>query len=100
MPPPRRVPDRRPAAEGGTKRPWWLITVGIAAALLIALATLPATLFSGQLAKAGLSAASYNGSIWSGQAQSLTWGSNALGDLSWSFAPLDLLRGRLGAHLT
>ena len=97
--PPRRVPDPRPAAEGGTKRPWWLIVVGIGAALVIALATLPATLFSGQLARAGLSAVSLNGSVWSGQAQSLALRSSVLGDLSWSFAPLDLLRGRLGAQL-
>jgi hypothetical protein len=98
--PPRRLPERRSAAATGATRPWWLITVGVAAALLIALATLPATIFSGQFAKAGLSAASYSGSIWSGQAQALAWRSNALGDLSWSFAPLDLLRGRLGAQLT
>lgn len=96
----RRVPDQRAAAAGGTKRPWWLLAVGFAAALVIALATLPATLFAGQLARAGLSAASFSGSIWSGQAQSLTWRTGLLGDLSWSFAPLDLLRGRLGVHLT
>ena len=98
--PPRRAPEQRPAAEGGAKRPWWLVSVGIIAALIMALATLPATLFSGQFARAGLNAASYSGSIWSGQAQSLAWRSNVVGDLSWSFAPLDLLRGRLGARLT
>jgi hypothetical protein len=77
-----------------------LLAVGFAAALLIALATLPATLFASQLARAGLSATSFSGSIWRGRAQSLAWRAGVLGDLDWSFAPLDLLRGRLGADLT
>ena len=94
----RQAPDRA-AAGGGTRRPWWLIAVGLAAALLIALATLPASLFAGRLASTGLGAASFSGSIWSGQARSLAWRSGVLGDLSWSFAPLDLLRGRLGLKL-
>ena len=96
----RRVPERGAAAASGAKRPWWLLAVGFAAALLIAIGTLPATLFAGRLASVGLSAASFSGSIWSGQAQSLAWRTGVLGDLSWSFAPLDLLRGRLGVNLT
>jgi general secretion pathway protein N len=96
---PPRVPDRA-AAGGGTRRPWWLIAVGVGAALLIALATLPASLFADRLASAGLGAASFSGSIWSGEARSLAWRTGVLGDLSWSFAPLDLLRGRLGVQLS
>jgi hypothetical protein len=94
----RRVPDRG-AASGGARRPWWLVAVGLAAALLIAIATLPAGVFAGRLAGAGFGAASFSGSIWKGHAQSLAWRNSVLGDLSWSFAPLDLLRGRLGVHL-
>ena len=94
---PRQAPER--AAAGGARRPWWLIVVGLAAALVIALATLPASLFADRLAGAGLSATSFDGSIWSGRAQSLVWRSGTLGDLAWRFAPLDLLRGRLGVKL-
>jgi len=96
----RRVSDRaaRKAPEK-PKRPWWLIAVGLAAALLIALATLPAKILSGQLARAGLDATSLTGTIWSGHARGLAWRSVQLGDVRWSFAPLDLLRGRIGGSL-
>ena len=96
----RRVSDRaaRKAPEK-PKRPWWLIAVGLAAALLIALATLPAKILSGQLARAGLDATSLTGTIWSGYARGLAWRSAQLGDVRWSFAPLDLLRGRIGGSL-
>lgn len=96
----RRVGDRaaRKAPEA-PKRPWWLIAVGIAAALGIALATLPAKILSGKLAQAGLGAAAFTGSIWNGHARELTWRSVPLGDLRWSLAPAELLRGRLGGQL-
>jgi hypothetical protein len=97
---------RRPAAEraardapSGSKRPWWLIGVGLAAALVIALLTLPAQLFAGRLARHGLEATSLAGSIWSGRAQGLAWRSAPLGDVAWSLAPLELLRGRVGADV-
>jgi general secretion pathway protein N len=96
----RRVPDRpaRPAPQVA-KRPWWLMAVGLAAALLIACATLPAQMFAGQLQRAGLQAAAFTGSIWHGEARSLAWRSAPLGDLAWSIAPLQLLRGRIGGEL-
>lgn len=81
------------------KRPWWLIAVGLAAALGIALATLPAQLLAGQLARLGLQSAGLSGSLWNGHARSLTWRSAPLGDVRWSFTPGDLLQGRIGAQL-
>lgn len=96
----RRVPDRSArSAPAESKRPWWLIAVGLAAALAIALATLPASLLAGQLARLGLGATVLAGSVWNGRASGLTWRSASLGDLSWSIAPLELLRGRLGGEV-
>lgn len=94
----RPRPAERSAATR-RKRPWWLIAVGLGAALLIAVATLPATILSGPLSRAGLDAASLSGSVWNGHARALAWRSVPLGDLRWSFAPGELLHGRLGGDL-
>jgi general secretion pathway protein N len=88
----RNAPDKR-------KRPWWLIAVGLAAALCIALVTLPAQVLSGQMARLGLGATALTGTVWSGHARGLTWRSAQLGDLRWSLAAGDLLRGRIGGNL-
>jgi general secretion pathway protein N len=87
------------SAPAPAKRPWWLISVGLAAIVCIAIATLPASLLAGQLSRAGLGAAALSGSIWSGRAQSLAWGAAPLGDLRWSLSPSHLLRGRVGGDL-
>jgi general secretion pathway protein N len=81
------------------KRPWWLIFFGAAAVLLLAVATLPASLFASQLSRAGLDAAGLWGSVWNGRAQGLTWRSVPLGDLQWSIAPWKLLGGRVAGQL-
>lgn len=97
----RRVPERpAPGAPAASKRPWWLIALGIAAALLLAIATLPASLFASQLSRAGLEAAGVWGSVWNGRAQGLTWQSAPLGDLQWSVAPWSLLLGRLAGDIS
>jgi general secretion pathway protein N len=82
------------------KRPWWLISLGAAAVLLIALATLPATLMASQLSRAGLDAAGLWGSVWNGRAQGLTWKSAPLGDLQWTLSPWQLLLGRAAGEVT
>ena len=96
----RRVRER-PArnAPEVAKRPWWLIAVGLAAALVMVLVTLPAQLFANQLARAGLDATALTGSVWNGHARGLAWRSAPLGDVRWSIAPLELLRGRVGGEL-
>jgi len=96
----RRAPERPArAAPAESKRPWWLIAVGLVAALGIAIATLPARFLAGQLSRAGLGAAELSGSVWSGYARGLTWRAAPLGDLRWSLAPSGLLRGRVTADL-
>ena len=96
----RRAPERAArAAPAETKRPWWLIAVGLAAVLGIAIATLPARFLAGQLPRAGLGAVELSGSVWNGFARGLTWRSAPLGDLRWSLAPSQLLRGRVAADL-
>lgn len=96
----RRLPERAARhAPGRHKRPWWLIAVGLAAALVIALATLPAQVLRAPLSSQGLDAAGYSGSVWRGNARGLAWRAVPLGDVDWSVAPLELLRGRLGGAL-
>jgi len=97
----RRVPERpAPGAPAAAKRPWWLIALGIAAALLLAIATLPASLFAPQLSRAGLDATGLWGSVWNGRAQGLTWRSAPLGDLQWSVRPWSLLLGRVAGDIS
>ena len=96
----RRPPDRAArAAPEKPKRPWWLISVGLAAALGIALVTLPAQVLNGQLKRLGLESVALTGTVWSGHAQGLSWRSTPLGDLRWSLAPGQVLRGRIGGDL-
>lgn len=81
------------------KRPWWLMSLGAAAVLLLAISTLPASLFASQLSRAGLDAAGLWGSVWNGRAQGLTWRSAPLGDLQWSVSPWRLLLGRVAGEM-
>jgi len=97
----RRVRDRTaPSAPTSTRRPWWLIAVGVVAALAFVLATLPAGILQGQLSGAGLSAAELSGTVWRGRARGLSLRSVPLGDLRWSVEPLRLLRGRVGGTVS
>jgi hypothetical protein len=81
-----------------TRRTGWLITLGVLALLAFALVTLPAGVASGPLRKAGIDAGAFGGSLWSGRATGLAWRGNAIGDLEWQVAPLQLLRGRVAGH--
>jgi len=96
-----RAPDRTaPGAATPARRPWWLIAVGLAAAFAFVIATLPARLLESQLPRAGLAADGLSGTVWSGHARALSWRSVPLGDLRWSVAPLELLRGRIGGDFS
>jgi general secretion pathway protein N len=96
--PPARDRAARSAAVG-TRRIRWLVALGIAAALLFTVATLPASLLAGRLTRAGIHAVAWSGSVWSGNASGLAWRGTELGDLRWSVAPLALLKGRAAADL-
>jgi general secretion pathway protein N len=80
------------------RRTGWLIALGLLAVLAFALATLPAAVLSGSLARAGLATTSLSGSIWSGTAHGLAWRDATLGDLTWTLAPARLLSGRAAGH--
>jgi general secretion pathway protein N len=80
-------------------RTGWLVALGVLALLGFALATLPATVLSGPLGRAGLTASGFTGSVWSGTAHGFAWRGVELGDLDWTLAPLELLSGRAAGHL-
>jgi len=96
----RPVPEHQASATPApARRPWWLIGLGLTAVIVIAIATLPATLFRGQLARAGLEAPALGGSIWRGYASGIAWRGVPLGDLRWSVSPWTLLAGGIGGEL-
>lgn len=93
----RRAAERgSTAAQAPARRPWWLIGLGLAAVALIAIATLPASLFRGQLARAGIEAPALGGSIWHGYAPGVAWRGTPLGNLQWTLSPWALLTGAAG----
>lgn len=97
----QRRARERPAAAAPppARRPWWLLGLGLAAVVTIALATLPASLAGGQLERFGLAAAGFSGSLWQGRAQGLAWRGAPLGDLRWTLRPWSLLTGRASGTL-
>jgi len=97
----QRRPRERPAAEAppAARRPWWLVGVGLLAALLIALATLPASLAASRLGRYGLAATGLTGSLWQGHALGVAWRGVPVGDLRWSLRPWPLLTGRAAGRL-
>jgi hypothetical protein len=76
-----------------------LIGLGLAAVIVIAIATLPATLFGEHFKRAGLEAPAFGGSIWRGYAPGVAWRGAPLGDLRWTISPWTLLRGGVGGTL-
>jgi hypothetical protein len=81
-----------------TKRTVWLVLLGVLALLAFALVTLPAGVAAGPLRKAGIEAAGFGGSIWSGRATALSWRGAPVGDAAWTLRPLALLGGRAAGH--
>ena len=84
------------------KRYGLLIALGVLALLAFVLATLPASVVGGQLARQGIQATSYTGSVWTGTATGLAWRGVPLGQVEWHITPVTLLHGRVAgqAHLT
>jgi general secretion pathway protein N len=76
----------------------WLVALGLLALLGFALATLPAAAVSSPLRRAGIEAASYDGSLWAGRATAMRFRGVPVGDVQWTLTPLPLLRGRAAGH--
>jgi general secretion pathway protein N len=83
---------------GHAKRNALLVVLGVGALLAFALATLPASVAGGRLARLGFEAAEFSGSVWTGSASGLAWRGSPLGDLQWQLSPAALLRGHLAGH--
>jgi general secretion pathway protein N len=96
----RRVRDRpAPEAPVAAKKLVWLIGLGLVAVLLFTVFTLPSSLLSGPLQRAGFDAPSLSGSVWSGRAAGLSWRGVALGDLQWRVSGASLFRGRIAGNV-
>lgn len=78
---------------------WRLLLLGCGVAVLFVVATLPAGILAGRLQKQQVTAAAYDGSVWSGKATGLAWRGAAVGDVAWRVRPLAMLRGRVAADL-
>jgi general secretion pathway protein N len=76
----------------------WLVGLGLLALVVFALVTMPAAVLARPLARSGITASSYAGSIWSGTAQGFAWEGIALGDVAWTLTPLRLLSRRAAGH--
>jgi general secretion pathway protein N len=76
----------------------WIVVLGVIAVLGFAIATLPASMLAGRVEKHGVSASSWNGSIWSGSARDLAFRGRSLGTARWSISPWSLLSARLTGH--
>ena len=88
-----------PDAPVPRKKFGWLIILGLLAGLVFAIATLPATVLSSYLQRAGLEATALSGTIWSGRADGLGWRGSPLGNASWRVAAPQLLRGRVAGDV-
>lgn len=76
----------------------WIIALGICAAVVFAVATLPASVFAGRIEKHGVRVSGLYGTVWSGTALGLAVQGRSIGDLRWSISPLRLLTGRVAGH--
>ena len=79
------------------QRAWRLITLGVAAYILILVTTFPAARVTGMLEQrvSGLSILAVSGSLFSGKASRVVWQELDLGTMHWQFSPLALLLGRV-----
>jgi general secretion pathway protein N len=76
-----------------------LLAAGLASFGLSLLLLVPATILAPLLQKAGAMTSGVSGTIWSGEARTLTAGPLRFDQLRWQFEAWRLLRGELGAHI-
>lgn len=81
------------------KRIWPLAALGIAAYILFALFTLPASILVSRLAPFGIMAAGVDGTVWKGRAAVLQAGNTHLGSVTWDLHALSLFLARLQADV-
>ncbi len=81
------------------KKVWLLAVLGLAAYLVFALITLPASVVVERLRPYGINAAGVSGSAWNGSAQVLQVGGINLGTLSWNLHVLPLFTLRAVADV-
>lgn len=84
--------------SGHAKRNALLLVLGLGALLAFALATLPASVAGGRLARLGFDTAELSGSVWNGAASGLSWRGSPVGDLQWQLSPVALLKGHFAGH--
>ncbi len=82
------------------KRGLWIALLAAAAFLAIFLARMPAAWVIPTGAGARATCTGVEGSLWSGGCAGLSVRGRLVGDLGWEVHPLELLLGRLGAHVT
>jgi general secretion pathway protein N len=76
-----------------------LFYAGLAAFALSLLLLIPASILAPLLQKAGAVTSGISGTIWSGEARTLSAGPLRFDQLRWQFQPWRLLRGELGVHV-
>lgn len=81
------------------KKLGWLVGLGVAAYLLFAIVTLPATVLLGQLNNAGVTAAGVEGTAWKGRAQMLQVQGVNVGSVEWDLHALALFALKLRADV-
>jgi general secretion pathway protein N len=81
------------------KRIWPLVVLGVAAYIVFALVTLPASFMTSPLARFGINVAGVSGTAWNGRAQVLQVGAADFGSVTWKLHPLALFSARLGADV-
>lgn len=77
----------------------WLIALGIAAFVLLAIVTFPARVLLGFFADSGLQAAGVQGTAWKGRAQTVRLGEVDIGAVEWDLHALALLTLKLSADV-
>jgi hypothetical protein len=75
-----------------------LVALGIGAVVAFAAATLPASVLGPRMQRYGVTASSWNGSVWNGGARGLSIKGATLGDARWTLSPWSLLRGSASGH--
>jgi general secretion pathway protein N len=81
------------------KRLWPLLALGIAAFVIFALVTFPASVVLSRLDSAGIAASGVSGSIWNGRAQVLQLGGAHIGSAEWRLQFLPLLTAHAQADV-